>query len=108
MDATGLKRPILVGWSYGGRVMADYLTTHGAAKLAGLNYVDAGQKADPSFFGPNLRNLPLMASEDLAINIAVTRAFHPGAISRPFPAKRGASPCRLSKSARSRGVSDGG
>src|SRR5262249_10685032 len=64
MDATGLKRPVLVGWSYGGRVMADYLTTHGAAKLAGLNYVDAGQKGDPSFFGPNLRNLPLMASEN--------------------------------------------
>src|SRR6516164_3481330 len=75
MDATGLKRPVLVGWSYGGRVMADYLTTHGAAKLAGLNYVDAGQKGDPSFFGPNLRNLPLMASENLAINIAATRAF---------------------------------
>jgi len=75
MDATGLKRPVLVGWSYGGRVMADYLTTHGTAKLAGLNYVDAGQKADPSFFGPNLRNLPLMASENLAINIAATRAF---------------------------------
>jgi non-heme chloroperoxidase len=48
MDATGLKRPVLVGWSYGGRVMADYLTTHGTAKLAGLNYVDAGQKGDPS------------------------------------------------------------
>jgi non-heme chloroperoxidase len=75
MDATGLKRPVLVGWSYGGRVMADYLTTHGTAKLAGLNYVDAGQKGDPSFFGPNLRNLPLMASENLAINIAATRAF---------------------------------
>ena len=60
MDATGLKRPVLVGWSYGGRVMADYLKTHGTAKLAGLNYVDAGQKADPSFFGPNLKN-PLMA-----------------------------------------------
>ena len=26
MDATGLKRPVLAGWSYGGRVMADYLT----------------------------------------------------------------------------------
>src|SRR5262249_21152119 len=51
MDATGLKRPVLVGWSYGGRVMADYLTTHGTAKLAGLNYVDVGQKSDPSFFG---------------------------------------------------------
>ena len=75
MDATGLKRPVLVGWSYGGRVMADYLKTHGTAKLAGLNYVDAGQKADPSFFGPNLKNLPPMASDDLATNIAATRAF---------------------------------
>src|SRR5215813_11343438 len=75
MDGTGLKRPVLVGWSYGGRVMADYLTTHGTAKLAGLNYVDAGQKGEPSFFGPNLRNLPLMAPENLAIDIAATRAF---------------------------------
>src|SRR5580692_5392655 len=75
MDATGLKRPVLVGWSYGGRVMADYLTTHGAAKLAGLDYVDAGQKGDPAFVGPNLKNLPLMASEDLATNIAATREF---------------------------------
>ena len=75
MDATGLKRPVLVGWSYGGRVMADYLKTHGTAKLSGLNYVDAGQKADPAFFGPNLANLPLMTSEDLAVNIAATRKF---------------------------------
>src|SRR5262249_16714334 len=43
--------------------------------LAGLNYVDAGQKADPAFVGPNLKNLPLMASDDLAVNIAATRAF---------------------------------
>jgi non-heme chloroperoxidase len=75
MDATGVKRPVLAGWSYGGRIMADYLKVHGTAKLAGLNYVDAGQKADPAFVGPNLKNLPLMASEDLAVNIAATRAF---------------------------------
>src|SRR5215468_1831456 len=75
MDATGLKRPVLVGWSYGGRIMADYLKTHGPARLAGLNYVDAGQKSDPSFVGPNLKNLPLMGSDDLAVNIAATRAF---------------------------------
>ena len=37
MDAAGLKRPVLAGWSYAGRVMADYLTVHGAGKLAGLN-----------------------------------------------------------------------
>jgi non-heme chloroperoxidase len=75
MDATGIKRPVLAGWSYGGRIMADYLRIHGPDKLAGLNYVDAGQKADPAFVGPNLKNLPLMASEDLAVNIAATRAF---------------------------------
>jgi len=75
MDAAGFKRAVLVGWSYGGRVMADYLTNYGTGKLAGLNYVDAGQKGDPAFVGPNLKNLPLMASEDLATNIAATREF---------------------------------
>jgi pimeloyl-ACP methyl ester carboxylesterase len=82
MDATGLKRPVLAGWSYGGRIMADYLKVHGTAKLAGLNYVDAGQKADPAFVGPNLKNLALMASEDLAVNIAATRVFLHGCFSR--------------------------
>ena len=81
IDAAGLKRPVLVGWSYAGRVMADYLTTHGTAKLAGLNYVDANQKGDPTFVGPNLRNLPLMASEDLATNIMATRVFLHGCFS---------------------------
>jgi pimeloyl-ACP methyl ester carboxylesterase len=82
MDATGLKRPVLAGWSYGGRIMADYLKVHGTAKLAGLNYVDAGQKADPAFVGPNLKNLALMASEDLAVNIAATRVFLHGCFSK--------------------------
>jgi non-heme chloroperoxidase len=82
MDATGLKRPVLVGWSYAGRVMADYLTTHGTARLVGLNYVDANQKGDPAFIGPNVRsNLPPMASEDLATNIAATRDFLHGCFS---------------------------
>ena len=81
MDATGLKNPVLVGWSYAGRVLADYLMTHGAAKLADLNYVDASSKGDPSFFGPNLRNIALTASEDLATNIAATRAFLHGCFS---------------------------
>jgi pimeloyl-ACP methyl ester carboxylesterase len=82
MEATGIKRPVLAGWSYGGRIMADYLKVHGTAKLAGLNYVDAGQKADPAFVGPNLKNLPLMTSEDLAVNIAATRDFLHGCFSK--------------------------
>ena len=46
IDAAGLKRPVLVGWSYAGRVIGDYLKIHGAGRLAGLNYVDAISKKD--------------------------------------------------------------
>src|SRR5260370_19559869 len=55
IDAAKLKRPVLVGWSYGGRVIGDYLAINGAAGLAGLNYVDATTKSDPSFFGEGLK-----------------------------------------------------
>jgi non-heme chloroperoxidase len=75
IEAAGMKRPVLVGWSYGGRVISDYLKTHGAGRLAGLNYVDALSKSDPSFFGEGLKLTPGMLSEDLATNIAATRAF---------------------------------
>jgi pimeloyl-ACP methyl ester carboxylesterase len=35
IDTAGLKRPVLVGWSYAGRVISDYLATHGAGQIAG-------------------------------------------------------------------------
>ena len=82
IDAAGLKRPVLVGWSYAGRVISDYLATHGAEKIAGINFVDAPIKADPALIGDNLKNLPLMASEDLATNIMATRAFLHGCFSK--------------------------
>ena len=82
MDAAGLKRPVLVGWSYAGRVISDYVTTHGADKIAGINFVDASIKFDPALVGENLKNLPLMASEDLATNIAATRTFVHGCFSK--------------------------
>jgi pimeloyl-ACP methyl ester carboxylesterase len=70
-----LKRPVLVGWSVGGRVIADHLTIYDAAGLAGLNYVGFVSKSDPSFFGHVLRVPPAMFSKDLASNIAATRTF---------------------------------
>src|SRR5215469_1042917 len=56
MDAAGLKHPVLVGHSYAGRVISDYVTTHGASKLAGINFVDASIKLDPALIGDNLKN----------------------------------------------------
>jgi len=82
IDAAGLKRPVLVGWSYAGRVISDYVTTHGADKIAGINFVDASIKLDPALVGENLKNLPLMASDDLATNIAATRTFVHGCFSK--------------------------
>jgi non-heme chloroperoxidase len=82
IDAAGLKRPVLVGWSYAGRVISDYLATHGAGQIAGINFVDAPIKADPALIGDNLKNLPLMASEDLATNISATRNFLHGCFSK--------------------------
>ena len=82
IDAAGLKRPVLVGWSYAGRVISDYLATEGPGKIAGIDFVDAPIKADPALIGDNLKNLPLMASEDLATNIAATRTFLRGCFSR--------------------------
>lgn len=40
----GLQRPILVGWSYGGWIIADYLRRHGDAQLGGLVFVGASAK----------------------------------------------------------------
>jgi non-heme chloroperoxidase len=82
IDTAGLKRPVLVGWSYAGRVISDYVATHGAAQLAGINFVDAPIKVDPALIGENLKNLPLMTSEDLATNITATRNFLHGCFTK--------------------------
>ena len=82
IDAAGLKRPVLVGWSYAGRVISDYVATHGAGGISGIDFVDASIKFIPEYVGENLKNLPLMASEDLEINIAATRTFLHGCFSR--------------------------
>lgn len=82
IDAGHLKRPVLVGWSYAGRVISDYVTNKGADGIAGIDFVDASIKFIPEFVGDNLKNLPLMASDDLATNIAATRTFLRGCFSK--------------------------
>ena len=82
IDAAGLKRPVLVGWSYAGRVISDYVTNRGANGIAGINFVDASIKFIPEYVGDNLKNLPLMASEDMLTNINATRVFLHGCFSK--------------------------
>src|SRR5256712_3277542 len=51
MKQVGLRKPVLVGWSYGGRVMNDYLTHYGDGAIGGLNYVAATSTAKPGALG---------------------------------------------------------
>lgn len=39
IEATGLENPVLVGWSYGGFVVADYIRHYGDDAIAGVNLV---------------------------------------------------------------------
>jgi non-heme chloroperoxidase len=39
IKAKGLKRPVIVGWSFGGFVAADYIRKYGITDIAGLNLV---------------------------------------------------------------------
>jgi pimeloyl-ACP methyl ester carboxylesterase len=41
LDDLGLRDPILIGWSYGGCIIADYLSVYGAEQIAGIVLVGA-------------------------------------------------------------------
>ncbi len=65
----GLKRPVLVGWSYGGIVLADYLRHYGQENVAGVQFVGALTRlGKPEFFADFgaefLQLLPTLLSPD--------------------------------------------
>ena len=72
--ALGLVRPVLVGWSYGGAVIADYLRHHGPGEIAGINLVGAVTKLGApakSFLGASFTALiPDFFSSDMETGTA--------------------------------------
>ncbi|MFL5350185.1 MAG: alpha/beta fold hydrolase [Hyalangium sp.] len=65
----GLKRPLIVGWSYGGVVVTDYLRHYGQENVAGVHFVSALTRlGKPEFFadfGPDfLRIIPGLLSPE--------------------------------------------
>jgi non-heme chloroperoxidase len=75
IEAAELKRPVLVAWSYAGRVVSDYVRHHGQDRIAGINYVGALTKTDRAQLGPEIRHTVAMTSDDLTINIRASRKF---------------------------------
>ncbi|HET6157909.1 MAG TPA: alpha/beta hydrolase [Dongiaceae bacterium] len=75
MDALGLERPILVGWSYAGRIVGDYLEAYGTTRLAGINYVCARTNNDAAFVGRGNDHLAGMMGADPSADLEATRLF---------------------------------
>lgn len=85
IDGTGLRRPVLVGWSYAGRIIGDYLTHYGDGRIAGIDFVGATTKSGPGLFGPGVGALAAMSSEDLSTNIGATIDFLRFCTAKPLP-----------------------
>ena len=76
IEAANMRKPVLVAWSYAGRIVADYLRHFDTGAIAGLNIVGAKTNSDPAFNAPLLAPHQLgMASGDLDTNVRSTIAF---------------------------------
>jgi len=80
LQQKGLDRPVVVGWSYGGYVIADYIRSHGAEGLGGLAFVGPVTKAGSNEAFAMLTDEVLTIFEDvlapdLRTSLAATRSF---------------------------------
>ena len=75
VDGLAMERPIVVAWGYGGIVLGHYLNAHGAARLGGVVLAGAITRVSPELSGPARRHVPHMLSENVAENVAATRAY---------------------------------
>lgn len=78
IDGLKLDKPVIVGWSYGGFIINDYVQQYGDAKLGGINFVAAAAKLDDSYehLGPGfLGNAAAMTDPDLTTQIGGIRTF---------------------------------
>lgn len=89
--AKSLENPVLVGWSYGGYVIADYLRFHGDAELGGLVFVGAAPALGTEEAAKQLgqafqEQVGGTLALDVQTNIESTRAFLKLVTSKPMDA----------------------
>jgi pimeloyl-ACP methyl ester carboxylesterase len=89
IEETGLERPTLVAWSYGGFIVADYIRANGDTGIAGIDLVGAAVILRPPSFdhiGPGFLDNALDASTpDLRTHIAAIQRFLRACTARPLP-----------------------
>jgi pimeloyl-ACP methyl ester carboxylesterase len=85
MARADLLKPVVVAWSYAGRVILDYVTAYGDSGIAGLVMVNATSKADAGVLGPAIPLLRQMGNSDPTISAGATRALLNACVAKPLP-----------------------
>lgn len=90
IDQLKLDRPVLVGWSYAGFIICDYIRAYGQDAISGVNFVGAAVTLDAAAFGvligPGfLDHVPGATANDLPSNIQAVRDFLGGCTAKPLP-----------------------
>jgi non-heme chloroperoxidase len=85
IESARLKKPALVGWSYGGRIILEYLMEYGDKNIAGINFVGAFTKVDHATLGPATPAVLKMASDNLEENIDNTLSYLRSSSAQPLP-----------------------
>jgi non-heme chloroperoxidase len=88
IDELGLDRPVLVGWSYGAFVIADYVRAHGQDRVAAIDFVEGvvklGEAAFGTLIGPGfLDHFVDATADDLPTNIRAMRSFVRACLVKP-------------------------
>ena len=87
LEAVSARRPVLVAWSYGAFVVADYLRAYGEDGIGAIALVGASMRLTPPYegIGPGLlENVVDMCGADLLANIEATRRFLAACTRRPL------------------------
>jgi pimeloyl-ACP methyl ester carboxylesterase len=90
IDQLRLDRPVLVGWSYGGFVICDYVRAYGEDRIGAIDLVGGGVTLGPAAFGtligPGfLDHFADVIAEDLPSNIRGVRGLVKAWPAKPYP-----------------------
>jgi non-heme chloroperoxidase len=91
IEALKLERSVLVGWSYAGLIISDYIRKYGDDDIAGVNFVDAAVGIGAQWFGTRigpgfLDYAPLACSEDQTVALNAIRDFLHACFVKPITA----------------------
>ena len=75
LEGAGLRRPVLAGWSLGGRIVRQYLVDCGDAGLSGVVFISCRPVEVPEVVGPGNAVVRSLDIDDEASRIDVAAAF---------------------------------